>query len=527
MDGVSLETRAKIEADEQRGLLKKALAQLLYVAVSVTLWIKSGKHSGDPHFFFVGISALPAISTLWQWSMRLRLDPVEAANRPAVEAMRFDEKEALKAAFAGRKAYITYVMVAILVVVDVLQLALAGSLDYSIRAAGLVKSAAASGQWWRLITSTYLHGGILHVYGNVFALLILGSTMEAFVPRWHLPVVYLVSGLSGSLASFFLLKATSVGASGAILGLAGYLLTVGALEPARLPRPVRLQALIMIALTAYTGAFGFGFIDNAAHFGGALGGAFAAWVLTPRGEDHTGTVPPQWNLAGVVASALIVISAAGTARVLAGVPRLSTVVSTARASLRDEGANSFVELENRGDRTLEAYRFKVTIDGQTVASGWRDDCCFGPVNRQQPIAPHSSVQIPVARAFGVSVGKPKATISLAVFDDGSFEGRREEFDELVKQRKFVADDAAYWRSVIYQQQDANFKLRLDAFTKAYASQKRSAPLGQSAGEALGIPQLIFAADTNPEAYAAVAAQTSINLNAIESALRARIAAFQR
>ena len=285
-----------------------------------------------------------------------------------------------------------------------------------------------------------------------------------------------------------------------------------------------MKVLTMIALTFYVGAFGYGFIDNAAHLGGAVGGALAAFLLTPRGEDHTGLAPRQWNIAGLIACALIVISSAGTTKVLAGALKRSIAVSSVTATLAENSQQSFVVIENLSDRTLEAYRFTVTLDGQIIAAGWRDDCCFGPVSAQQPIAPHSSVQVPVARTFGVSLGRPKTQISLAVFDDGSFEGSREEFDRLIRQRQFVADAAAYWRSAVYAEQGAEFSKRFAGFTEAYKKQVNATALGRDAGDALGIPQLIFAAGSNPEAYASVAERTAVNLDAIERALRARLAA---
>lgn len=527
MDDVSLETRARIEADEQAALLRKALGQLLFVVFSVGLYFFGHAKPGDPHFFFIGISALPSISTLWQLWKRRQVDAIEAADLAAGEKRRLAEKEQYEAAMKAHRAYLTYGIAATLVIIAILQLALAHSLERSVQVAGLVKPAVKAGEWWRLITATYLHGSAMHLYGNIIALGVLGHMMEVFVPRWHVPVVFVLAGIAGSISSYLLLSATSIGASGAILGLGAYLLTLGYLEPERLPRPVRVQVLTMIGLTAYVGAFGFGFIDNAAHFGGVLAGALAAWMLTPRGEDHTGLAPRQWNVAGVIACALILVSSFGTAKVLAGSMKRSLVVSSVTVAVVDESQKSFVLLENHGDRTLEAYRFQVLLDGQTIAAGWRDDCCFGPVSRAQPLAPHSSVRLPIRRTFGVSIGRPKATITLAVFDDGSFEGSREEFDDLLRQRKFVADDAAYWRSAIYQQQDAESKSRLAAFTKAYDTQKRSTAFGQPAGEALTIPQLIFAAGTNPTAYASVASATTINLDAIERALRARIAASTR
>jgi membrane associated rhomboid family serine protease len=92
----------------------------------------------------------------------------------------------------------------------------------------------------------------------------LGALPEAFSPRWRLPVIYTVAGVAGSLASLFLLGKTSIGASGAIIGLAGYLAAMSYLSPGALPKSVRVSVLTTIGLAAYLGAFGFFFIDNAA-----------------------------------------------------------------------------------------------------------------------------------------------------------------------------------------------------------------------------------------------------------------------
>lgn len=524
-DEVSLSTRLQIEADEERELLRETLGRFGFAVLSFGLWFASRLRTGELHFFVVGLSALPAAATLWRWWRRRRMDPAERSVLLADEIERRQERERVAAAMKARRPFITVGLTAILALIAVLQFTLAGSLSGSVEAAGLVKSAVAGGEWWRLITATYLHGSPMHLVGNLIALMALGHMMEAFVARWHLPAVYMVSGLTASVVSYELLGATSIGASGAILGLGGYLLTVGFLEPGRLPRPVRSQVLMMIALTAYVGLFGSGLIDNAAHFGGALGGALMAWLLTPRGVDNRAEVPSQWNFVGVTACALILASAAGTTRLLALEGARSKVVSSVSISLADTRRDLTALISNHSEHALEAYRFQVNLDGRVVASGWRDDCCFGQISRQSPVAPNSSIRVPLRPVVGgVSIGRPSPQITLVVFDDGSFEGNRDQYESLMRQRASVADDAVYWRAAIDAQQSADFRSRYASLSKLYEDHAHASEVGRLADEALGIPQLVFAAGTNPEAYASVAVQTKVNLAAIELALRTRLAA---
>lgn len=89
-------------------------------------------------------------------------------------------------------------------------------------AAALDKSAVRAGEWWRLGTGPMIHAQPLHLFGNLFALVYLGRLVEA-VYGWRALLVVLAAGLlGGSVASQLMLAATSVGFSGAILGLLGF-----------------------------------------------------------------------------------------------------------------------------------------------------------------------------------------------------------------------------------------------------------------------------------------------------------------
>ena len=77
------------------------------------------------------------------------------------------------------------------------------------------------GDYWRLFTATLLHGGILHLLFNLYALYALGPMLEAYMGHTRFVAIYILGGLYGSLASYAFTDNVSVGASGAIFGVVG------------------------------------------------------------------------------------------------------------------------------------------------------------------------------------------------------------------------------------------------------------------------------------------------------------------
>lgn len=142
------------------------------------------------------------------------------------------------------------------------------------------------GQWWRLLTACALHGGLAHLLLNTYALLVIGALLEPLLGRPRLLLAYVLSGLGGSLASLWWHAGwvNSVGASGAIFGLYGAMLTLTATNAARLSRPAR-ASLFVHTLYIVGANFATGLqpgIDHAAHLGGLLAGAVLAWPLLRR-----------------------------------------------------------------------------------------------------------------------------------------------------------------------------------------------------------------------------------------------------
>ncbi len=130
-----------------------------------------------------------------------------------------------------------------------------------------------NGQWWRLVTSMFLHGGLMHIVGNMVGLLFVGAFLEPVLGRAKYLFAYLVTGIISSGASIWWHVATvSVGASGAIFGLFGVFLALLLLKV--FPDGVKKSMLVVTLLfIGYNLAMGLtGGIDNAAHIGGLISG---------------------------------------------------------------------------------------------------------------------------------------------------------------------------------------------------------------------------------------------------------------
>jgi rhomboid protease GluP len=147
-----------------------------------------------------------------------------------------------------------------------------------------------AGQVWRLATAMFLHAGILHLLVNGWALYQLGALVEILLGSARLAAIYFASGLAGSLASvaWDLVSGNavpSVGASGAIFGLLGFLIAFLLRHRDRLRPEARSLLVQLMFWAALNIVFGFTtpMIDNAAHLGGlAVGLVCGALISLPR-----------------------------------------------------------------------------------------------------------------------------------------------------------------------------------------------------------------------------------------------------
>ena len=181
----------------------------------------------------------------------------------------------------------TAFIIAVCVIVFLVEMAVSHSEEISLNA--LMKLGANSGvqvfagQWWRLFTSVFLHGNLLHIATNMWALFNLGLLAEILYGRRNFVLLYLVCGLGGSVASVWWHPGVvGVGASGAIFGIAGALLP--ALKFQKNPRIAMalrgaLGSIVIFVFVNLAIGAGVAVIDNAAHVGGLVTGMVVGTLL--------------------------------------------------------------------------------------------------------------------------------------------------------------------------------------------------------------------------------------------------------
>ncbi|KAF5062299.1 rhomboid family intramembrane serine protease [Proteiniclasticum sp. QWL-01] len=147
---------------------------------------------------------------------------------------------------------------------------------------GNYKPLVEAGEYYRLVTAMFLHGDIQHLAFNMYSLWALGSNLERMLPKWKYFILYMVSGLGGSLLSHLMHEDTvSIGASGAIFGLLGAL--IGYVWKNR--EMFRSGALLnLLVIAGINLAWGFqpgSGIDNYGHLGGLAAGFLLSLFIKP------------------------------------------------------------------------------------------------------------------------------------------------------------------------------------------------------------------------------------------------------
>jgi rhomboid protease GluP len=212
----------------------------------------------------------------------------------SVAALQRQHEERLQAFYRlmrGRQPVVTSLLIAVNVAIFLLvyrggtEVSPNGLVDYG----ALVPRMVQNGEWWRLFTAIFLHASIPHILFNMTSLFAIGVLAERLYGSLKFLVIYLGAGLAGSLVSFGYdvltgtdLLTPHVGASGAIFGIAGALLTIRFQRSDVIPRRIREQISgWLIALVGINLAISFvtPYIDNSAHIGGLLGGIALSFVF--------------------------------------------------------------------------------------------------------------------------------------------------------------------------------------------------------------------------------------------------------
>ncbi len=186
---------------------------------------------------------------------------------------------------------------------------LTGRLDAGVlqRMGAMLGPAVVAGQYWRLVTAIFLHGNLLHIGFNSLVLLDFGPAVEELYGSARFFFLYVVTGAFGFIVSFFWRGGFvfSVGASGALLGLAGVMIGYTTRYPSSSGRMIRGQLLRWLVYVLLMGLLLRGLVDNAAHAGGLLAGFALAYVVP---DASIFARRSWWDKTGYLAAGIVILS---------------------------------------------------------------------------------------------------------------------------------------------------------------------------------------------------------------------------
>ena len=216
-----------------------------------------------------------------------------------------EDAKRVEKVFKSKVPYITYLLIAINVIFFVVPqlmvlLGQVGHIDDILSLYSVHGPSVRDGQIYRILTGTLLHGGIAHLFFNMYSLYVLGSQLEGLFGKFKFTLIYIFSAKCGSLLSItFGQGVHSVGASGAIFGLMGSLLYFGFYYRVYLGQVVKSQILPLVIVNLLIGFYAPN-IDNWAHIGGLVGGAAMTMAIGVKDKSSTFEKVNGWVIAVAV-----------------------------------------------------------------------------------------------------------------------------------------------------------------------------------------------------------------------------------
>lgn len=195
----------------------------------------------------------------------------------------YEKSKRVEKIFSIKQPIITYLIIAICIALFIGMYLFGNGSNNTItliKFGGNAIALTKRGEYYRLLTSVFLHAGIIHLLCNLYSLYVIGPQAESFYGKIKYLFIFLFSGISGSLLSTALsgTNTITVGASGAIFGLLGSILYFGYHYRVYLGNVLKSQIIPLIILNLMIG-FSFTGIDNLAHIGGLIGGVFASMAV--------------------------------------------------------------------------------------------------------------------------------------------------------------------------------------------------------------------------------------------------------
>lgn len=277
---------------------------------------KNKKHLAAFEAAFEKIRSVATAEQLSEWKIKIEALVNKTIAIAEEEIQKANEADKVMN-FSTGNMYVTYAIIAINILIFI-AMAVQGVGIITPDTIAVIKWGAnlapltLGGEWWRLLSSVFLHFGILHLLLNMYALYFIGSYLEPMLGKVRYIAAYLCAGLLASLISVIWHKdvlVPSAGASGAIFGMFGVFLAL--LTTSIIPKHVKnalLQSvLIFVGFNVFYGFKPNSGIDNAAHLGGLISGMVIGYIYYFSFKQPT--VKKAYVFSGVITAATIVILA--------------------------------------------------------------------------------------------------------------------------------------------------------------------------------------------------------------------------
>jgi rhomboid protease GluP len=186
--------------------------------------------------------------------------------------------------FATRTPLVTWILIGLCVLIYAVQYGTLSLLGYDLPATlgAKVNDLIIQGQLWRLVTPIFLHGSLIHIGFNMYALFVIGPGLEQHYGHWKYLLLFMLAGVAGNLVSFWMSPADSYGASTSIFGLVaaeGVFVFQNRFMFGGRTRSILTNLFIIVAVNLVLGLSPG--IDNWGHLGGLMGGLAFSWLGGP------------------------------------------------------------------------------------------------------------------------------------------------------------------------------------------------------------------------------------------------------
>jgi membrane associated rhomboid family serine protease len=246
------------------------------------------------------------------WALAMAAWTSHQAQRLTPEILNAERKERLeKGAPWQRASYMIFILPLLMAVLSIVQWRT--GIPESLTSLGQLSPYQMQGEYWRLVTSVFVHGSFMHISMSLMGVIALALVVEQICRGYLTPIIFVISALAGgAMAMLFVVDGVSVGASGGISGLWGFIVMYGLRHWKSIKQEHTPVIIMLVAAPFAVGVTSYFYVSNAVYLGGVLAGAMLEPILVGGKEGLPIEPGLVAKAAGIVSFTAIIAIAAYT-----------------------------------------------------------------------------------------------------------------------------------------------------------------------------------------------------------------------